>query len=302
MTRNNKDDNEKVKTQFPKHLVDYTPILNIIESDTSRVIKNILVCGLKVHIRTVDMIVATILVTPLVIGQWRGTWMLAEYYRFPSWACFLTGTILHFMFALLKDILQDYFSRTREKYMTLSPVILFIVSRTYTWVFGVACISHWRGAWMMMDEYSGRQIGPVIAVTLVSLAILSAMKTLRNINTSPFSINVDGLEPGFTFPTMFRTSGSREASLYVLDCLFSVLIVGTLVVFVWRGAWTILDLFSVPAAHGPLGVDVDGRWICHRTPYLQPADPPQEPLWTSGRLLESLRCRCLFIFLFLRHR
>jgi hypothetical protein len=40
--------------------------------------------------------------------------------------------------------------------------------------------------------------------------------------------------------------GSREASLYVLDCLFSVLIVGTLVVFVWRGAWTILDLYVYP--------------------------------------------------------
>jgi len=35
-------------------------------------------------------------------------------------------------------------------------------------------------------------------------------------------------------------------SLYVLDCLFSVLIVGTLVVFVWRGAWTILDIYLYP--------------------------------------------------------
>ncbi|KAJ9600995.1 hypothetical protein L9F63_000833, partial [Diploptera punctata] len=43
--------------------------------------------------------------------------------------------------------------------------------------------------------------------------------------------------------------GSRETSLYVLDCLFSVLIVGTLVVFVWRGAWTILDLYLYPDSH-----------------------------------------------------
>jgi len=40
--------------------------------------------------------------------------------------------------------------------------------------------------------------------------------------------------------------GSKETSLYVLDCLFSVLIVGTLVVFVWRGVWTILDLYLYP--------------------------------------------------------
>lgn len=45
---------------------------------------------------------------------------------------------------------------------------------------------------------------------------------------------------------VLTVQGSRETSLYVLDCLFSVLIVGTLVVFVWIGAWTILDLFLYP--------------------------------------------------------
>ena len=47
----------------------------------------------------------------------------------------------------------------------------------------------------------------------------------------------------------YISQGSRETSLYVLDCLFSVLIVGTLVVFVWRGAWTILDLYLYPDSH-----------------------------------------------------
>jgi hypothetical protein len=205
---NNKDNNENVKNQFPRHLVDYTPLLTNVNSDTCRVLERGLTCGLKIDIRTIDLVVSTVFVAPLVIGQWRGTWMLAEYYSVPWWACFLTGIILHFMFALLKDILQNYFSKRKEDCLLLSPVIVFLVYRAYTWVFGVACISHWRGAWVMVDEYAGRQIGPVIAVTLVSLALLSATKTLRNISTSPFSIIVDGLEPGFTFPTMFRTSVS----------------------------------------------------------------------------------------------
>lgn len=38
----------------------------------------------------------------------------------------------------------------------------------------------------------------------------------------------------------------QKTSLYILDCLFSVLIVGTLVVFVWRGAWILLDIFIFP--------------------------------------------------------
>jgi hypothetical protein len=46
---------------------------------------------------------------------------------------------------------------------------------------------------------------------------------------------------------LLTVQGSKETSLYVLDCLFSVLIVGTLVVFVWRGTWTILDQCLYPS-------------------------------------------------------
>lgn len=38
----------------------------------------------------------------------------------------------------------------------------------------------------------------------------------------------------------------QKTSLYILDCLFSVLIVGTLVVFVWRGAWVLIDIYLFP--------------------------------------------------------
>lgn len=39
---------------------------------------------------------------------------------------------------------------------------------------------------------------------------------------------------------------SREPILYVLDCLFSVVVVGSLVVFVWRGVWDLLDIYLFP--------------------------------------------------------
>lgn len=199
--RNNKDTNENLKTQFPKRLFHYTPVLNIIRSDSSNGGQKCFRDCVKLG---TEAIVSTALVTPLVIGHWRGTWMLLEYYGIPWWMCFLTGSILHFIFALLKDFLQEYFSNKKQEYL----LILLLVSRVYTWVFGIACASHWRGGWMMLEEYLRREIGSVIAVTLLSLAMLSAMKTLRNVNFSPFNISVDGLEPGFTFPTMFRTSVS----------------------------------------------------------------------------------------------
>nr|CAD7197939.1 unnamed protein product [Timema douglasi] len=42
--------------------------------------------------------------------------------------------------------------------------------------------------------------------------------------------------------------GEKETSLYVLDCVFSVTVIGSLVVFVWRGAWTILDIYLLPSS------------------------------------------------------
>jgi len=201
--RNNKNTNENLKTQFPKSLFQYTSVLNTIRPGSSNVGQKCLRDCLKF---CTEAIVSTALVTPLVVGQWRGTWMLLEYYRIPWWMCFLTGSILHFIFALLKDFLQDYFNKKKQEYLS----VLFLVSRVYTWVFGIGCASHWRGGWMMLEEYLRIETGSVIAVTLLSLALLSVTKTLRNINNSPFNISVDGLEPGFTFPTMFRTSVSTS--------------------------------------------------------------------------------------------
>lgn len=43
-----------------------------------------------------------------------------------------------------------------------------------------------------------------------------------------------------------RLQNTRDWSLYLLDCAFSVGIVGTLVVFVWRGVWILIDIYLFP--------------------------------------------------------
>lgn len=206
---NNNGNDKNMKSEFPKRLIDYTPVLTTTISDSTKVRKKRLRNYIKLNTEVTDLILSTVFVTPLVVGQWRGTWMLTEYYGISWWMCLLTGGILHVIFAVLKDILQNYFSN-KKKECLMSLVILFLFSRVYTWLFGIACVCHWHGSWMMVEEYSGREIGSVIAVTLLSLAVLSAMKTLRNINTSPFSTCIDDLETGFAFPTLFRTSVSTS--------------------------------------------------------------------------------------------
>lgn len=42
------------------------------------------------------------------------------------------------------------------------------------------------------------------------------------------------------------TQATDQPGLYILDCLFSVLVIGALVVFVWRGVWILCDLLIYP--------------------------------------------------------
>ena len=211
-----KDDNRNVTMKFAKHLIEYSPVLTSINSDAPKNLpsgqEKALIRVIKIDtevLATTDFFVSSLLVSPLVIGHWRGTWMLSEYYKVPWWTGFLLGTILHFVFALLKDLLQELFKKKeKNECFLLKSILSFLCFRVYTWVFGIACISHWKGAWEMMDKCSGRESGSVLAVTFVSVGVLSWMKTLRNLNASPFNINLDGMDPRFTFPTMFRTSVS----------------------------------------------------------------------------------------------
>ncbi|OXU28904.1 hypothetical protein TSAR_008182 [Trichomalopsis sarcophagae] len=65
---------------------------------------------------------------------------------------------------------------------------------------------------------------------------------------------------------------TRDWSLYILDCAFSVGVVGTLVVFVWRGAWVLFDLYLFPEnrEHSAIGSLILGYILVAVTFSLQP--------------------------------
>lgn len=57
---------------------------------------------------------------------------------------------------------------------------------------------------------------------------------------------VDATSLDISITYFISLQNSRETALYVLDCVFSVGVVGSLVVFVWRGSWALLDFFLYP--------------------------------------------------------
>lgn len=50
----------------------------------------------------------------------------------------------------------------------------------------------------------------------------------------------------YQFSFFVLQQGSKQPGLYILDCMFSVLVIGSLVVFVWRGLWVLLDMKLFP--------------------------------------------------------
>ena len=90
-------------------------------------------------------------------------------------------------------------------------------------------------------------LGSLLNNCIIALSFRSVLKfksTLYHL-LNDIAALIKGLQsPGVQCCVMFQ--GAKEPALHLLDCLFSVLVVGSLVVIVWRGTWGILDHVLLP--------------------------------------------------------
>nr|XP_023017835.1 uncharacterized protein LOC111506853 [Leptinotarsa decemlineata] len=193
-----------------------------------------------------DLLFASLVVCPCVVGYWRAVWGLMDIYLAPfgdpyngliSISIGMTG---HLIFSIFQKVFERNFHPERNR------IIFYLVSRNYTVCFAFICVNGWRGPWECLDFLSKTDMFSLIATTLVGVVALVSIRGLRNITAPPFLIATDDVKGYFEVMTMFRIQVGDKTSLYVLDCLFSVLIVGSLVVFVWRGVWLMLDIILFP--------------------------------------------------------
>jgi hypothetical protein len=156
-----------------------------------------------------DTLLSALVVAPAVIGYWRGTWMIMDYYVFPnqhthsSWVSVAIGYLGHILFTFLQTPMTKRFHPDRHW------ISYYIVSRLYTAIFAFVCVNSWRGLWKLLDHYTGHDIEPLFGITVASTMALAVTRTLRNISAPPFSIMTDCCEGYFQVPTMFRVSVSR---------------------------------------------------------------------------------------------
>ncbi|XP_076274721.1 uncharacterized protein LOC143205353 [Rhynchophorus ferrugineus] len=205
----------------------------------------------------VDILLSIFVVTPLVVATWKGLWGLMDLYGayFPPVAIFIVGITIHVVLALCQDTLHEIVIES-EKHWTLKLVSHFL-RRFYTYIFLVITIFHWRGGWMLLDYYTNVVYGPngeaknenshwILLAAGICFVILAFMKGWRNATAPPYSICLDKGNYVFKFPTMFKCNMNKNITLYLLDCIFSVTIVGNLVIFSWRGLWVLFDVTLLP--------------------------------------------------------
>ncbi|CAH2108592.1 unnamed protein product [Euphydryas editha] len=192
----------------------------------------------------VDILFTTLIAGPLVIIYWGATWFLMDTYIYPedpllSAAC---CTAFGITFGLALCTLQTPLNRKLTP--DIGRVKYFLLTRSYTAFAAVVNVASCRGVWNLQDVFIQDTMGVITSTVMATVAIV-LLRSLRNLDSAPITLAVDSDEEYFKSPTFYKTS-SRETALYILDCVFSVTVVGSLVVFVWRGTWALLDIFLYP--------------------------------------------------------
>ncbi|KOB64464.1 Uncharacterized protein OBRU01_24223 [Operophtera brumata] len=100
-----------------------------------------------------DAVFSAVIVAPLVVSVWRGTWGIMELHPklFPYAQIFLLGILLHVCFAVVRSQLLSRSVEANQPPSSLSWLQERIVSRMYTYVFILSNIMHWRGGWGLLD-------------------------------------------------------------------------------------------------------------------------------------------------------
>ncbi|XP_046807700.1 uncharacterized protein LOC111681394 [Lucilia cuprina] len=232
-------------------------------------------------LETLDCVLSCLIVAPCVIAYWRGTWELIGVLIFPksvplSALCsFLIGGLGHMLFTLTQRFFIDNIHPDKHR------LTFYVFSRFYTFIFGIVCVNMWRGSWVLCDWLtSADSLIIICVVTLVALLFLIATRTVRNLGAAPYSVIMDHKSDYFEVETMFKVGGFHQPGLYVMDTLFSVFVIGSLVVIAWRGLWGIMDLTLYPEdrARSAWGSLIMGyitvfftlilhplvRWVCKR--------------------------------------
>ncbi|XP_018407472.1 PREDICTED: uncharacterized protein LOC108783411 [Cyphomyrmex costatus] len=153
-----------------------------------------------------DTLISTSIVAPLSIGFWRGVWATMDRHAelFPSWFCFTFGTALHATYTIFKDQFHKVYMKKWTKLNWRKRLPYRALRILYTYTFGVACIAHWRGSWIIIDNHLFVHTWITMSLTCSLLVCLAILRSVRNLIATPLIIVIDTPCCIFQFPTRYN--------------------------------------------------------------------------------------------------
>lgn len=202
----------------------------------------------------VNLVWACLVVAPMVVLYWKGTWDLLADTIYPPVAaasgpenerrnhlsgvlCYLGGLAVRIVLDLAKYHIGERLSARRSWQRALGAWL-------YIAVFALAGVSFWRGVWYLMELDVGDKVLPLSLVLAGSTVVLIFSRVSRSLISSPLSQSLDYHEITFQQSTFFRKVPNNKWAFFA-DVLFTNLVIRQLVVFGWWSLWSLENLFLI---------------------------------------------------------
>ena len=120
----------------------------------------------KRFLNFLDCCVSLFIVSPLVVGFWKGLWNNINYYHeqfsiFPVWECLIICYTLSSSIYYARDHLESFIingNDNKVKSIYLKGLRRTFVYRIYHYIFAFSCIMIWRCIWEIIPIYAGKSI------------------------------------------------------------------------------------------------------------------------------------------------
>ena len=124
---------------------------------------------------------------------------------------------------------------------------------TVTWIYlalySISGVAFWRGIWTLMTKDIGLTRVNLLLILPVALLLTLVMKAGKSLLSSPVVINLDRHELTFANGNYFKKTPA-DRIWFIMDVLFTNLIMRHLVVFSWWSLWELENKFLLPKEIG----------------------------------------------------
>ena len=161
-----------------------------------------------------DSFFAALVVGPLVVGYWRGSWQIIDIYIFPndleksSWCSFCFGAVVCTFFYFTQTLLNRH---CRESNLCM----WLIFEHLHTYIHGWGIVNYWRGVWLLLNHYTGLTVVSNLGSFGIGIGILALLRSSRNVQAPPGLVVMDIGDGTYECTTRFRTKVTLYIYLFI---------------------------------------------------------------------------------------